>query len=268
MFKYEFQATGRILLPLNLIMLIVTFLGRITIFVEHTVIPDDDTILDTLLTTFYFVMIIALGVVTLVILVRRFYKNLFTDEGYLSFTLPVSPLAHLNVKLFTAFAWDIIGSITFVLSILILTADTELFSDIMQAWPNIVSTLETVGMPVGSTAAWLIAILLVGSLTTILSFYCAIVIGQMFNRHRVAAAVVTYVIIYIINQIIATVVMSISAISLIDDSYTYLVGSSQIQVLVQAYRGMLLASILISLVMGVIYYVVTYVLMSRKLNLE
>ncbi len=44
-------------------------------------------------------------IVTLVLILIRYYKNFFTDEGYLTFTLPVSRKALLNSKVFMAFFW-------------------------------------------------------------------------------------------------------------------------------------------------------------------
>ena len=42
-------------------------------------------------------------VVTVILIYVRFYKNFFTDEGYLTFTLPVKRSQLLNSKLITTF---------------------------------------------------------------------------------------------------------------------------------------------------------------------
>lgn len=44
-------------------------------------------------------------VITLVLILIRYYKNFFTDEGYLTFTLPVSRKSLLNSKIIMAFFW-------------------------------------------------------------------------------------------------------------------------------------------------------------------
>lgn len=44
-------------------------------------------------------------IITLVLILVRYYKNFFTDEGYLTFTLPVSRAKLVNSKIIMAFFW-------------------------------------------------------------------------------------------------------------------------------------------------------------------
>ena len=48
---------------------------------------------------------------TLVLMVYRFYKNLMTDEGYLMFTLPVSRSQLIWSKLMVALAWGVLSAV-------------------------------------------------------------------------------------------------------------------------------------------------------------
>ncbi len=52
---------------------------------------------------------IAVFVVTLVVICMRFYKNLYSNEGYLSFTLPLKPHLHLVSKAIVSFVWMILS---------------------------------------------------------------------------------------------------------------------------------------------------------------
>ena len=54
--------------------------------------------------------------------VIRFYRNLFTGEGYLSFTLPVTPANHLWVKVVTAVSFSLLSVLVAALSGVIITA--------------------------------------------------------------------------------------------------------------------------------------------------
>ncbi len=47
-------------------------------------------------------------IITMVFVYLRFYKNFFTDEGYLTFTLPVKRSTLLNVKTVNAMLWFIL----------------------------------------------------------------------------------------------------------------------------------------------------------------
>ena len=52
-------------------------------------------------------LIVGLSVLSVVVVVVRFYQNLISDEGYLSFTLPVTAAQHIAAKLAAGilFAW-------------------------------------------------------------------------------------------------------------------------------------------------------------------
>ena len=54
------------------------------------------------------VAIVLSFILTMVLIYVRFYKNLYTDEGYLTFTLPVSRKQILLSKTLNAFIWYIL----------------------------------------------------------------------------------------------------------------------------------------------------------------
>ena len=41
------------------------------------------------------------------VLIVRYYRNLYGDEGYLMNTLPVTPAQHVWAKLICAFLWEL-----------------------------------------------------------------------------------------------------------------------------------------------------------------
>lgn len=47
----------------------------------------------------------ASSIITLIFILMRYYKNFFTDEGYLTFTLPVTPHELLWTKLISGMIW-------------------------------------------------------------------------------------------------------------------------------------------------------------------
>lgn len=60
-----------------------------------------------MLTGISVIAIVAFAVIVLFILMSRFYKNFFTDEGYLTFTLPVKTSSLLFSKLWTTVIWTL-----------------------------------------------------------------------------------------------------------------------------------------------------------------
>ncbi len=72
---------------------------------EETVFqpPEVLTISSSLLLMLTIMAISAFSVISAILLFVRFYKNFFTDEAYLTFTLPVKRSTHLNSKLILGF---------------------------------------------------------------------------------------------------------------------------------------------------------------------
>ena len=116
--KYELKATARYFVPL-----LATF-GGITLLFKLFMIMigfGNDPLRMTFsifIVTIYVVAVIALFLMCFIISFYRFYKNFYTDEGYLSFTLPVSVNLQILSKLLISIFWVVISSVAFMFSIL------------------------------------------------------------------------------------------------------------------------------------------------------
>ena len=111
--KHEIKNTGKILLPLNLALIGVTLIGMIVL---GSKIFENEHIgmLAGALLVFYILGIVALFIVTYVFLMITFYRSMYSAEGYLTHTLPVSPITTLNSKLIVSLFW---ACLTMILSI-------------------------------------------------------------------------------------------------------------------------------------------------------
>ena len=97
--KYDWKSVSGLLLILHGILLAYTLIGRIGIAFGLSKYGDTLTgsvteaygIVSGIYILIYVFFIMAIMVVTGVYLAARFHKNLFSDEGYLTHTLPVSP---------------------------------------------------------------------------------------------------------------------------------------------------------------------------------
>ena len=138
--KYEFKATGRILLPLYGALLVFALINRL-LFRSSL----DETINNTfgaiggianILSVFaYGCTMAAVFVVTFFVIVQRFYKNILGDEGYLMNTLPVKPYLNIINKILTSAIWTIVSCFVAFMSIILLfvTIDSvrDIFSNII-----------------------------------------------------------------------------------------------------------------------------------------
>lgn len=103
---FDLKNSARLLVPLHIALLIFTILGRITLGSDFLMqMPDE---IFALLVIFYVMMVIVVGVISSFYFIYWFYKNLFTDEGYLMHTLPVRPWQLVASKLTGLFFWQVI----------------------------------------------------------------------------------------------------------------------------------------------------------------
>lgn len=94
--KYEFRATARVMLPLYLVVIVLALLTRgASLWTQQVTFYGLGEgllgVLAALIAVGFILALLATFVVAVVLAVVRFRNNLLTDEGYVMFTLPVSP---------------------------------------------------------------------------------------------------------------------------------------------------------------------------------
>lgn len=133
----------------------------------------------------------------------RFYKNLFTDEGYLMFTLPVNTSDLLLSKTFVAVLWKLISILFTILSILLVaivgisylseTSIVRFFQEFYDFFPEAMSEMRaSFAIPVPLFFLWLILLGICSLFCSTLFIYACICLGQLWSRHKIGGAVVAY----------------------------------------------------------------------------
>ena len=121
--KHEFRATGRIMLPMYLVLL-VTALG--SNLAGRGMLGGHSDILNILAVIIVMAFGFAIAGVLLmsfVLMIQRFYKNLLQDEGYLMLTLPVSIHQHIWAKLIVSAVWFVATVLAIIAASLIVAYD-------------------------------------------------------------------------------------------------------------------------------------------------
>ena len=129
--KYEFAFYFKRLLPLGLMVLGTALLNRILQFFE-----SDNTPYRIMFGSSVALLVIAIAaslIGTLVIAVGRFYRNIFSNEGYLTMSLPVSSEQHLTAKLTAAFVCTLLVGLFAFLGFSIATSG-EVFAEMVKAF--------------------------------------------------------------------------------------------------------------------------------------
>lgn len=265
LFKHEILSYIRIWVPLNIILLGVALLGRIIqLFEADTKVYD--IVFGSEIFVYAVAIIAAIGI-TLALGIIRFYKNLFTGEGYLSFTLPVTPSQHICVKAAVATLFQLLTFVAVMVSAAIMTAGDVLY-EVIRAVNYLIklfSDILGIHLPLYIAEAVLLCISVL--FVQFLFYYTCISIGQLFHKNRVLAAVGVYFGFYVITQIIGTVFL------ILFTSFSYIIDFEKLGEFVSRHKfGVVHGSVgileIIVLILGAVYFFVSKRIITRKLNLE
>ena len=202
--KHEFRATGRIMLPLMGALLALALMANLSIRGMTSSLSDIPAlrILFMLILSFFGMGMVAVGVMALVVMVSRFYRNLLKSEGYLMFTLPVSVHELIWSKLIVSLVW-FFATALFIFLILALTGlnlsgtNLEMIFSELPSWSEVVRELDELGIRGALTQlmAWSAVIMLLGAIVSCLHFYGAMALGHMFTKNKVLLSVVFFILI-------------------------------------------------------------------------
>lgn len=273
LFKHEILAYLRIWIPMQIILQSAALLLRLLQFIS-----SDNRVYDIVEGTSIFAYVMSLIVsfgLIYVFSIVRFYKNLFTNEGYLSFTLPVTTSQHIFVKLITSVMFTIMTIIGMLISFIILTAGDLLF-EIVRAVAYVgrdffAAIAEVNANIIGHLVFYVIEfglLMLIATMAGMLLMYCFISIGQTFRKNRIVGAIVVYFIYTIIVQFIGSIFSVIFTIVLANSSFVDWINKVMNDHPFETIHAFFAIFILIELIMGAIYFAVSHFVISKKLNLE
>lgn len=256
--KYEFKATGRTFLPLYgailLVALIQRFLGR-----SNKGVFEELNTLGNFTNLALVGLFIALVVITLIVTIQRFQKNLLSDEGYLMFTLPVKIRSLIITKMFVAVTWVILSGIVGVITFIVLFATGEFFAEVGQMFsifiPRMMIMLQD---EVGRMGLFVITQFALATFLMYIQFvvliYLSLAIGQFpsFQKHRTAASFIAF---FVIN----TAINRITGMTMLGSLYT---GANM-----DPTKSLFIANIMAIIFIVVMFEGTTYIL-KKHLNLE
>ena len=272
--KHEFRATGRVMLPILAAVLLLAVMANVSIRLMDAV---DSTFLHFVfgLVIFLFVIgMIAAAIMTIVIMVSRFYRNLLKDEGYLMHTLPVSVHELIWSKLIVSFVWFVVTFLVIFLVILLtglLQSGTNLAEIFVYvpSWAEIKEALAQFGITPG-TLIRLGAEFIVGAIlscvVSCLHFYAAMSLGHMFSKDKVLLSIVFFVAINFVFSMLSSGIVVAAATG----TRFFEQAPEMMETVAGSLRftnGVMLRAMLLEAVQGVILYVITVLGLKKGLNL-
>ena len=263
--KHEFRATGRIMLPLYLILLVTSVGANFSV---RGLLDTPNKVLDILgglLVMAFAVAIIAVCVMSMVVMVQRFYKNLLQDEGYVMMTLPCSTHQQIWSKLIVSAVWFALTLIVVCLAGLIMAFDVTAIEEIADFFREVLSVLTTkYAFNVVAFTVELLIMCFLGSCAMCLQFYAALAVGHSRPSHKMAWSVLAFFVMWFASQMLISLL-----IVLLDETafYYFLAEVTDIRGMAGLHASFWFL-IICEVLYGAVFYFLTTYFLKRHLNLE
>lgn len=263
--KYEWKACARTCLPMYAAVLLLALVNRLTM--KDQVQELMYGIPTALMGLLYFAVMVAVFVVTTVILIQRFYKNLLGDEGYLMFTLPVTVSQHIWAKTIIAVAMSIISIAAAVLSIGIIGSGAQMLVGLGDVLAGIGKSFTSDPNTLFYTLESIIWLLLLAG-AAMLFIYLCMALGHLAKKHRVLMSVVWYFVLSTIAQFLFMFfIMGVGNLPL--EGFWQAVQNFFLSIgpAATVHIGMILLCIGTA-IPGAVFFLATRYILKNKLNLE
>lgn len=273
--KYDFKALSRYLIVIHAMLLITAVLGRL-LFVGRLMsdpgrLSNAGAIATIIGIIIYVILFMTAVFGTMLMIAICFYKNLYSDEGYLTHTLPVTRGQLLISKTVSGSVWMLLDMMMVILSLFILVLTRPVLDSFSSSWDELLSAM---GFPAstgyGKILLAFAVLFIVSAVGNVVLIYVSITIGQLFSNHRVLGAVVVYFVINTIVSIICSIAGTVFSMSSFihaadESSFVMMVNDG---VIYQVYARLFLFSLVLEIILAIGAYTVTYLLMQKKLNLN
>lgn len=277
LFKHEFKNTARVMLLIYGMFAAITVLGTFVLS-WSSLQKEESTVLNFMLAAlvvFYILSVFALFIVTYVYMCLHFYKSMYSDQGYLTHTLPVKSSTLFHVKIATSLVWMVCSMILLILSIFLFilgaSHGTVFSSDFFAEFSQVSLEFEReLGISFGAFCLHMCISMLLSCLGYLLWIFTSASVGQLFSQYKVVASIVTGVVLYFIEQIASLIIMFATGyISSMTDTSISLTGVSAAGSTAGSVLETMLGTTYIwSILLCVVYYIVCRVIIQKHLNLE
>lgn len=254
--KYEWKATWKLLVPVNLFMIVMAFFACITVRIDFFDVDNDGIIFSAVMIVLtYAASIFAALIGTTVFLIYRFYTSTYGDQGYLLHTLPVDKHYIILAKVLVSGGWVLLSAFLMNMSVIFLFNEEEdifeRFIDNMNWMAQWAGEQKVTGFAILMT---LISIV-VEMLARVLKVTACISLGQLSSNHKLMMAFAFYFAIYIVQQTVNALYYTVLGfINMKTNNWYY--GKSWEFTLISG------------LVYLVVFYLITWYVMEKKLNLD
>ncbi len=226
---------------------------------------------------FYYILISIVTVGYTIYIGIHFYRSMYTDQGYLAHTLPVTPVQLLLSKVLASGIWSLIINITMFISMIIVMlsfvgailtgvgADWALIRNTMSdAWSEIVYELQyQADFNVYIFVALMLFILLIVPFTSIIIMFGGITLGQLARSKRGVLGFVWYVLILFAQMIVSYIISMVLTFNAMAQNFE----NSDIAVL-SMYNESCTTTIVLQIIVATILWLASVWILKKKINLH
>lgn len=269
--KYDFKSLNRYLILIHGFLILSAVAVRVFLTAPFNVYIFENSSMGPIMVSLlilYFVIITGTSFATSILIAVRFYKNLYSDEGYLTFTLPVTRSQLLVSKAIVGTVWIYINQLLIFtcMALVIWTPDmsTSYHNNKEVFWNAFGPTDEFANLSFGTIIAVFLVFLFIDAVSSVTTIYVSVSIGQLFRGHRIVGAIVTYLGLTTIISIISYIMMTIFGFFNFTASSVDAESFNSISYMIDIFK----LSGIIAIISSVIFYIVTHMLMKKNVNLN
>jgi len=223
--KYEWKGFR---FPMLIMLIVLAGTTVLTCSVILTINPKYDetftwySMMALMLSVFlYYFGIIGCSVGTMLIIAIRFYKTTYTDQGYLTHTLPVETKTLLAAKTITSVLCYLLMLLGIAATLLIIIGAIythicnlsayegvyldqhigELFAELSDGFR------EEYGISFGAFVTFYTVFMIVACISAIMTVLGCVSLGQLYTKHRIIGAIIAYFAVISVQQFISYLAM-------------------------------------------------------------
>ena len=278
--KYEWKGIGKFGSALILAIFVITGIGYV--FLRASAIGDllvGEAVLTGLETTtlvlsgvgsliLYYLALLGVVYGAMIYMGVRFYKTMYTGQGYLTHTLPVTPGQLLTSKILISGVWYLLVSVSVIISVFILLWGLcqGMFDglpgemSLAEIWGELSLAYQEMGINVTGFVITIIMFGLLTPFTTMIQIFGALTIGQLAKKYKLMVGIFTYIGLIVLNYIVTMVMESIIMITTMFSSD----GTVGLGYMNTTY----IAGGIYTIVVSVVLVFVSHWIIKKKLNLN
>lgn len=279
--KYEWRGLR---LPVAIMIGVLGATTLLTCLIIFTINPKLDdvatgfSVLSLMLSIFlYYFGIIGCSVGSMLIIAIRFYKTTYTDQGYLTHTLPVESKTLLMAKTIASVLCYLLVLASILVSILVILGAIYIHvgnvspydrsyidREIAKAFAELTAGFkDEYGISFTAFVCFYILFMIVSCIAGIMTVLGCVSLGQLYAKHRIIGAIIAYVAVLSVQQFISYLAMM--------PTYSRMLRAealSETMPILEVISPTMIITLLWAVCVSVIMHLINLHMMTKRLNLE